>query len=100
MHPTRTSPSSSCNVGLLTDLQAFVNSRLDWVGQKLKNSPDYQREQANLDKQMHKLQAALSDEQAITLQDMDDSNLALLNMYEYTCYCQGFKDALRLIYEE
>lgn len=79
------------------DFQAFVNSRLDRVGQKLKDSPEYQREQTNLERQMHELQAALSGEQAITLQDMDDSNLALLNMYEYTCYCQGFKDALRLM---
>ena len=79
------------------DFQAFVNSRIDRVGQKLKNSSEYQREQNNLERQMHELQAALSGEQAITLQDMDDSNLALLNMYKYTCYCQGFKDALRLM---
>ena len=69
------------------DFQAFVNSRIDRVGQKLKNSSEYQREQNNLERQMHELQAALSGEQAITLQ----------NMYEYTCYCQGFKDALRLM---
>lgn len=85
---------------LNADFQAFVNNRLDRVGQKLKESPDYQREQDNLEQKMHELQVALSGEQAITLQDMDDSNMALLNMYEYTCYCQGFKDALRLMYEE
>ena len=85
---------------LLSDFQAFVNERLVSVGQKLKDSPAYQCEQANLEAHMCELKAALSANQAITLQDMDDSNLALLNMYEYSCYCQGFKDALRLMYEE
>ena len=35
------------------DFQAFVNSRLDRVGQKLKDSTNYQREQNNLELQMH-----------------------------------------------
>ena len=85
---------------LNADFQAFVNSRLDRVGEKLKNSSEYQREQGNIEQQTKQLQAVLAASQAITLQDMDDSNLAILNMYEYTCYCQDFKDALRLIYEE
>ena len=84
---------------LNTDFQTFVNHRLDRVGQKLKDSSEYQREMTNFEKLTQELRAAMSPNLAINLQDIDESNAALINMYQNASYRLGFRDALRLIAE-
>ena len=64
---------------LNADFQTFINYRLDRVGQKLRTCSEYQREMTN------------------NLQDIDDSNVAIINMYQNASYRLGFRDALRLI---
>ena len=84
---------------LITDFQTFVNHRLERIEQKLLKCSEYQRETANIEKLTQKLQAAMSPNLAINLQDIDDSNAALINMYQNASYRLGFRDALRLIAE-
>lgn len=79
------------------DFQTFVNLRLDRVGQTLKNSPEYMRENENIDKMTQELQKAMSPNMAINLQDIDDSYTAILNMFQDASYRLGFRDALRII---
>ena len=82
---------------LNADFQSFVNYRLDRVDQTLKNRPEYLRETAIIEKMTQELQKAMSPNLAINLQDIDDSNSAIMNMYQNASYRLGFSDALRLI---
>lgn len=84
---------------LATDIQAFVNSRLDRVGETLKDSPDYRRENDNIERMSSELLTVSAPEQAVTLQDIDDSYTTLVNVYENACYRQGFRDGLRFLAE-
>lgn len=82
---------------LNADFQTFVNYRLDGVGQTLKNNPEYLRKTVNIEKMTQELQKAMSPNMAINLQNIEDSNIAIMNMYQNASYRLGFSDALRLI---
>ena len=81
------------------DFQVFINNRLDSVGKAVLNNTDYHSENDNIERQSAQLLAALPHEQALTLQDMDDSYSAIINIYENACYRQGFRDGLRFVTE-
>lgn len=85
------------NNTLASDFQAFINYRLDYVNSKVRLNPDYKAHQENVDIWEDKIRAALNPELAITLQDIYDSNMAMLDMHEQACYRQSFNDAIKLI---
>lgn len=85
------------NNSLNSDFQDFINNRLDRLGMTIRIRPDYQRENANIEKLTRELQDAIPSKLAINLQDIDDSNTAILNIYEDASYKLGFNDALSLI---
>lgn len=60
-------------------------------------SPDYKRQTGNIESATKELLSAMSQKMAITLSDLDDSYLELLNISQRESYKQGFRDAIRLI---
>lgn len=82
---------------LHSDFQAFIDNRLDCAGEILKDSPDYKRQTDNIESATKELLSAMSQKMAITLSDLDDSYLELLNISQRESYKQGFRDAIRLI---
>ncbi|MBR1438907.1 MAG: hypothetical protein IJ587_10270 [Synergistaceae bacterium] len=87
------------NYSLGSDFQAFIDSRLDCVGHRLKNNADYKRKNDNIENATQELLAAMSPKMAFTLSDIDDSYLEIITICERASYRQGFKDALRLFSE-
>ena len=79
-----------------SDFQAFIDSRLDYAGRRLKDNADYKREHDNIENATQELLAAMSPKMALTLSDIDDSYLEIITICERASYKQGFKDALRL----
>ena len=82
-----------------SDFQAFIDSRLDYAGRRLKDNADYKRENDNIKNATQELLAAMSPKMALTLSDIDDSYLEIITTCERVSYRQGFKDALRLFAE-
>ena len=82
---------------LSSDFQAFTDNRLDCAGSQIKDSPDYKRENENISQATREVKAVLPPEKAITLNDIEDSYLAIISLCERICYKQGFRDAIRLM---
>ncbi len=84
---------------LSSDFTAFIDSRLDCFGEKLKELQDYKRQYNNIDKLTQDLLAAIPAALACTLGDIDDSYTELISLSERFSYRQGFRDAIRLFAE-
>lgn len=87
------------NYSLSSDFQAFIDSRLNCAGYRLKDNADYKRENDNIENATQELRAAMSPEMALTLSGIEESYLEIITIYERVSYKQGFKDALRLCSE-
>ena len=84
---------------LTADFSAFIESRLNYVERKVSEHTDYKCQNDNIESATKELLAAMSPKMALTLSDMDDSYLKIINLSERVSYRQGFKDALRLFAE-
>lgn len=63
------------NYSLSSDFQAFIDSRLNCAGYRLKDNADYKRENDNIENATQELRAAMSPEMALTLSDIEESYL-------------------------
>ena len=84
---------------LSTDFTAFIDSRLNCFGEKLKELQDYKRQYDNINKLTQDLLAAMPAAFACTLEDINDSYSGIVSLSEQFSYRQGFRDAIRLFAE-